>query len=97
MVSFTDQHVFGMCFCNTCPDGNRGQGNVVLCQGLFGSDATPEGGCSGRIAAGDASIEAQKSSGSLHAHSLLSVQCLHLTCNTQNMSADRQLILQMKP
>ena len=36
-----------------------------------------EGGIFGRIDAGYTSIEAQKSTGSLHAHSQLFVQCLH--------------------
>ena len=47
------------------------------CQDLFGSSATAEGGVFGRIDAGYTSIEAQKSTGSLHAHSQLFVQCLH--------------------
>jgi len=47
------------------------------CQDLFGSNAHPEGGIFGRIDAGFTSVEAQKSTGSLHAHSLLWLQCLH--------------------
>lgn len=47
------------------------------CQDLFGSNAYPEGGAFGRIDAGYTSIEAQNSTGSLHAHSQLFVQCVH--------------------
>ena len=44
---------------------------------LFGGTAKRDGGIFGRIDAGYASIEAQTSSGSLHAHSQLCLRCLH--------------------
>jgi len=62
--------------CAFCPDCNNGAASTP-CQDIFGSNATPEGGSLGRLDAGYTSIEAQKSKGSLHAHSQLFVQCLH--------------------
>ena len=47
------------------------------CQDLFGSSARAEGGVVGRVDAAFTSIEAQKSTGGLHAHSQVFVQCLH--------------------
>ena len=44
---------------------------------MFGSHAKPEGGILGRVDAVYMSIEAQTSTGSLHAHSQVVVQCLH--------------------
>ena len=44
---------------------------------MFGSNAAPEGGIFGRVDAVYASNEAQTSTGSLHAHSQVVVQCLH--------------------
>ena len=44
---------------------------------MFGSVATALGGIFGRIDAMFTSIEAQQSTGSLHAHSQLFIQCLH--------------------
>ena len=44
---------------------------------MFGSNATAEGGIFGRVDAVYTSIEAQKSTGSLHAHSQVFVQCLN--------------------
>ena len=51
------------------------------CQDLFGSNATAEGGIFGRVDAVYTSIEAQTSTGSLHAHSQVFVQCLHQHTN----------------
>jgi hypothetical protein len=76
LVSLTYEHLFGMRVCGFCPDCNNGE-HGRPCQDLFGSSANPEGGIFGRIDAGYTSIEAQKSTGSLHAHSQLFVQCLH--------------------
>ena len=45
--------------------------------GPFRSSAEPEGGIFGRVDAIYTSIEAQKSTGSLHAHSQVFVECLH--------------------
>ena len=70
------EYLFGMRVCPFCPDCNNGVSSRP-CQDLFGSNAMPEGGIFGRVDAGYTSIEAQKSTGSLHAHSQLFVQCLH--------------------
>lgn len=63
-----------MRFCQNCPQCNVGNSP---CQDLFGSNAIAEGGFFGRIDAVFTSIEAQKSTGSLHPHSRLFIQCLH--------------------
>ena len=76
MVLLAYQHLFGMRVCPNCPHCNHGEG-AVPCQDLFGSNAKAEGGIFGRIDAGYSSFEAQKSTGALHAHSQLFVQCLH--------------------
>ena len=47
------------------------------CQDLFGRNAHAEGGIFGRTGVGFTSVEAQKPTGSLHAHTLLWVQRLH--------------------
>ena len=52
---------------------------------MFGSNATSEGGILGRVDAVYTYIEAQESTGSLHAHSQVVVQCLHQhTCVCRN-------------
>ena len=66
MVLLTFEHVFGLRFRPNCPDCNVGSNPR---QYLFGSSATAEGGLFGRIDAVFTSLEAQKSTGSLHAHS----------------------------
>ena len=76
LVMVTYEYLFGMRVCIFCPDCNA-VSNGRPCQDLFGSNAHAEGGIFGRIDAGFTSIEAQKSTGSLHAHTLLWVQCLH--------------------
>jgi len=64
--------------CSNCPDCNLPQKfKGPPCQDIFGSNSTPEGGIFGRCDAAYTSIEAQKSRGSLHAHTQLFVQCLH--------------------
>ena len=73
MAHLTVQHLWGMCF-QHCPDWNL---SAEPCQDMFGSNATPEGGVLGRVDAVDTSIEAQTSTGSLHAHSQVFVQRLH--------------------
>ena len=70
------EYLFGMRVCPFCPHCNNSS-HGRPCQDLFGSNALAEGGIFGRIDAGYTSIEAQKSTGSLHAHSQLFVQCLH--------------------
>ena len=74
MVQLTFKYLFGLSFCSHCPDCVT---SADPCQDLFGSSANAEGGIFGRIDAIFTSIEAQKSTGSLHAHSQLVVQCLH--------------------
>ena len=76
MVLMAYQHLFGMRVCPNCPHCNHDAGSQP-CQDYFGSNAKPEGGIFGRLDAGYTSFEAQKSTGSLHAHSQLFVQCLH--------------------
>lgn len=77
LVMAAYEHLFGLRVCVHCPDCNNGEYGTSPCQDLFGSNAMSEGGVFGRIDAGYTSIEAQKSTGSLHAHSQLFVQCLH--------------------
>ena len=67
MVQLTLQHLFGV----TCSHG------ATPCQDLFGSRARAEGGIFGRVDAVFTSIEAQNTTGSLHAHSQVFTQCLH--------------------
>ena len=76
IVLATYEYLFGMRVCPYCPDCNSDDATQP-CQDLFGSSAYAEGGEFGRMDAGYTSIEAQKSTGSLHAHSQLFVQCLH--------------------
>ena len=72
------EHLFGVRVCPRCPDCNNADNeDAKPCQDIFGSNATPEGGIFGRIDGIFTSIEAQKSAGSLHAHSQLHVQCIH--------------------
>ena len=77
LVMAAYEHLFGVRVCVRCPDCNNGEHGTSPCQDVLGSNAMPEGGIFGRIDAGYTSIEAQKSTGSLHAHSQLFVQCLH--------------------
>ena len=74
MVQLTLQYLFGCNVCPCCPDCATRRDP---CQDLFGSSAKPEGGMFGRVDAVFVSIEAQKSTGSLHAHCQVFVQCLH--------------------
>ena len=74
MIELALQYLFGMNFCPDCPNCNL---SSSPCQDLFGSSARAEGGIFGRVDAVFTSIEAQKSTGSLHAHSQVFVQCLH--------------------
>ena len=76
MVHLIFEFIFGIRFCPHCPDCNNGE-HSTPCQDLFGSSARAEGGIFGRVDAVFTSIEAQTSTGSLHAHSQVFVQCLH--------------------
>jgi len=76
MVLLAYKHLFGMRVCPNCPHCNHDD-SADPCQDCFGSNAKSEGGIFGRDDAGYTSFEAQKSTGALHAHSQLFVQCLH--------------------
>ena len=80
MIQLTFQHLFGVNCCPKCPACTH-DNSKHPCQGLFGSNATAKGGILGRVDAVYTSIEAQKSTGSLHAHSQVFVQCLHQHTN----------------
>ena len=78
LVLLAYRYLFGMNVCPRCPDCNNGKNaNTSPCQDVFGSSATEVGGIFGRGDAGFTSIEAQKSTGSLHAHSQIFIQCMH--------------------
>ena len=68
------KHIFGLHMCQQCPDCVR---TWHPCIDIAGSSATVVGGVFGRVDAAYISIEAQKSTGSLHAHCQVFVQCLH--------------------
>ena len=76
MVLLAYEYLFGMRVCPNCPHCNHDD-ITKACQDCFGSNAKAEGGIFGRLDAGYTSFEAQKSTGSLHAHSQLFIQCLH--------------------
>eukprot|EP00959_Pyramimonas_sp_CCMP1952_P041800 874144-Pyramimonas_sp.AAC.1 len=69
------RHLFGVRTCPNCPRCNHRE-RMSPCQDLFGSNAAPEGGVFGRVGACYVSIEAQKSTGALHAHCQVFVQRL---------------------
>ena len=75
------RYLFGMRRCATCLDCNASATQCLEpCQNTFGSSAEATGGVLGRVDAQTemlASMEAQKSAGSLHAHMQVFVQCLH--------------------
>ena len=75
-MSLLLEYVFGVRFCDLCPDCGQSE-HFKPCMDLFGSNATPEGGVFGRVDGVYIPIEAQKSSGSLHFHAQVFVQCLH--------------------
>ena len=68
------RYLFGVHFCSACPDCDR---RATPCMDTAGSNATLLGGVFGRMDAVYVTIEAQKSSGSLHGHMQCFVQCLH--------------------
>ena len=83
-------HMCGECFfvCQNCPDCSS---SAEPCQDMFGSNATPEGGILGRVDVIYTSIEAHTSTGSLHAHSQVAVQCLHQhTCLSERLQKLRK-------
>lgn len=66
--------IFGLRVCAACPECHASPDPCMDCSG---SNASLLGGVFGRMDAGYVSIEAQKSSGSLHGHMQCFVQCLH--------------------
>ena len=71
------EHLFGLRVCAQCPDCNLGSSPYTPCQDERGSSTTLMGGVFGRMDAAYVTIEAQKSTGSLHEHCQCFVQCLH--------------------
>ena len=65
MVHLTFSHQFGLNVCQNCPECNA---SSEPCQDMFGSSAKSKGGILGRVDAVYTSVEAQHSTGSLHAH-----------------------------
>ncbi len=96
IVLLTFKLLFGMRVCQRCPDCNfdKKENEIVGCQDVLGSNASPEGGIFGRLDAVYVSIEAQQSSGALHAHCKLFLQCLHQHNPLQHLMA---LIQKKKP
>ena len=68
------KYIFGLHMCPHCPNCAT---TWQPCTDTAGSNATVVGGVFGRVDAAYISIEAQKSTGSLHAHCQVFVQCLH--------------------
>ena len=68
------KYLFGVNVCPRCPRCARTR---TACIDRAGSSATVTGGVFGRVDAVYISFEAQKSTGSLHAHCQVFVQCLH--------------------
>ena len=84
LMSLLLEYIFGVRFCDACPDCSHSK-CFHPCMDLFGSNATPEGGVFGRVDGVYISIEAQKSSGSLHFHAQVFVQCLHQHCSLEEI------------
>lgn len=74
LVQAAFRFLFGMRFCWDCPDCSR---CASPCLDLCGRSCDAEGGIFGRAEAAYACIESQKSTGSLHAHIQVFIQCLH--------------------
>ena len=68
------RHIFGVRMCELCPDCDM---TATPCSDTSGSNASLLGGAFGRVDAIYVTIEAQKSTGSLHGHIQCFVQCLH--------------------
>ena len=77
LVLLVMEHLFGLHVCGACPECNLATSPWTPCQDERGSNAKLVGGVFGRMDAAYVTIEAQKSSGSLHAHCQCFVQCLH--------------------
>ena len=72
----TLKYLFGLNLCWMCPDCNNKNAENA-CQDICGNSSMPEGGTAGRAEAAIACIEAQKSTGSLHAHMQVFLQNIH--------------------
>ena len=68
------KYLFGV---NVCPQCPRCTASRYPCIDRAGSSATLTGGVFGRVDATYIRVEAQKSTGSLHAHCQVFVQCMH--------------------
>ena len=68
------RHVFGVNMCHLCPECDK---TTSPCMDCSGSNAALLGGVFGRMDAVYITIEAQKSTGSLHGHMQCFLQCLH--------------------
>ena len=77
MLLLLYEHLWGMRVCIHCPRCSADSYAGKPCADMFGSNASPDGGSLGRAEAGYTSIEAQKSTGNLHGHSQVCVQCVH--------------------
>ena len=77
LVLLVMDHIFGLKVCGACPDCNLAGPGHAPCADEVGSNAMLVGGVFGRMDAAYITIEAQKSTGSLHAHCQCFVQCLH--------------------
>ena len=88
---------FHLRLCEDCPRCNLDYGAMTPCTSCSsGSNATLVGGVFGRMDAAYVTIEAQKSTGSLHAHGQCFVQCLHQHTPLQeifSLAEDRLQIL----
>ena len=71
------KHLFGVRSCPMCPECNFFDARWEPCQDKYGSNAEPSGGIFGRVDAVYITLEAQKSTGSIHGHAQVFVQCLH--------------------
>ncbi|CAE8714602.1 unnamed protein product [Polarella glacialis] len=76
LMHLSFEFIFGVRVCPYCPDCNHVEYGTP-CKDLFGSSSKSGGGSFGRVDDIDMSIEAQKTSGCLHGHAQVFVQCLH--------------------
>ena len=76
LVHAAHKYLFGLNYCWMCPDCNADAAEQS-CQDICGNSSIQEGGIFGRAEAAYTCIECQKSTGSLHAHSQVFIQCLH--------------------
>ena len=97
LVQLVLTHLFGLRLCEDCPRCNLDHRAITPCTSCSsGSNATLVGGVFGRMDAAYVTIEAQKSTGSLHAHGQCFVQCLHQHTPLQeifSMAEDRLELL----